>query len=185
LRVLLRLTAFAILIIGSYTLFAAKYVPQGPKRGGAEVKEAGFDAKAVRAMSPRAFANLGKSIFFGKGSCSLCHNGRGRAPLLYGVAERAGARIKEARYRGMARDGQGYILESILRPSAYVVRGFGVPDGKGGTVSPMPLVMGPEIGLTGLEVKAVAAYLQSLSGLDITVTPETALDYAGKKTLHE
>jgi len=183
LRVLLRLTVFAILIIGSYTLFAAKYVPQGPKRGGAEVKEAGVTA--IRAMSPRAFANLGKTIFFGKGSCSLCHNGRGRAPLLDGVAIRAGARIKEARYSGMARDGQGYLLESILRPSAYVVRGFGVPDGKGDTVSPMPLVMGPEIGLTGLEVKAVAAYLQSLSGLDITITPETTLDYEGGKTLHE
>jgi len=184
LRVLLRLTVFAILIIGSYTLFAAKYVPQGPKRGGA-VKTVESGAEAIRAMSPRAFAGLGKSIFFGKGSCSLCHNGRGRAPILEGVAVRAGARIKEARYSGMARDGQGYILESILRPSAYVVRGFGVPDGKGGEVSPMPLVMGPEIGLTGLEVKAVAAYLQSLSGLEITVTPETTLDYKETKTLHE
>jgi len=184
LKVLLRLTAFAILIIGSYTLFVAKYVPQGPSGRGA-VKVA--PARDIKAMGPRAFANLGKGIFFSKGSCSLCHNTRGRAPLLNDVALRAGTRISEGGYRGRAGDGIGYIFESMLRPSVYVVKGFGVPDGKGsgGKVSPMPAVMGPEIGLTGLEVKAVAAYLQSLSGLPITVTPGTTLDYEGKKTLHE
>jgi len=183
LKVLLKLALFSILVIGSYTLFSTKYVPQGVSRGrGGEPREAGMDD--INAMSPRAFTALGKTIFYGKGSCSLCHNSRGRAPLLEDVAIRARGRISEARYRGGAKSAQAYILESILRPSVYVVKGFGVPDGKGkgGEVSPMPAIMGPEIGLSEVEVKAVAAYLESLSGLEITVTPNTPLDYEGEKT---
>jgi len=184
LRVFLKLVIFTVIVIGAYTLFASKYVPQGVSGGrGREARP--VEAVDVKAMSPRAFVALGKTIFYGKGSCSLCHNSRGRAPLLEDVGIRAALRISEPGYRGGAKSAQAYIFESILRPSAYVVKGFGVPDNKGGEVSPMPAVMGTEIGLSEVEVKAVTAYLEWVSGLEVTVTPETPLDYGGKNTSSE
>ncbi len=169
-KTLLRLVVFSFIIIGAYTLFATEYVPQGAvDRSGGEASLDEDTPAAVR--TARDLVDLGRKVFNGKGSCTLCHNRRGRAPLLDGVGIRASKRIREEGYRGKARTAEGYIIESMREPSAYVVEGFGVPDGSGGVRSPMPVVTGPVIGLTDLEVRAVAAYLEDLSGLEVTVKP--------------
>jgi len=173
LKILLKLIAFTLIIIGGYTLFATEYVPRGlSSREDAEVSEADL---LKRPMSRPAFIALGGRIYIGKGSCVLCHNSRGRAPLLESVAVMAGSRISEEDYHGEAKNAAEYIIESMLRPSAYVVRGFGTSQRGGQILSPMPAVMGAELGLSAIEVRAVAAYLQSLAGLEITFTPTTPL----------
>jgi len=172
-KTLLKLVLFSFLVIGAYTLFGTEYVPQGAAdraRGDEDIEAPG--PESVKTVDD--LIALGKKVFNGKGSCTLCHNSRGRAPLLDEVALRAAARIKETDYSGKARSAEEYIIESMREPSAYVVNGFGVPDGGGGVVSPMPVVTGPEIGLTETEVRAVAAYLENLAGLDVTITPSRA-----------
>jgi len=51
------------------------------------------------------------------------------------------------------------------------VPGFGLA-GTNDTVSPMPAVQASAIGLSEIEIKAVVAYLQHLSGVEVTVKPE-------------
>ena len=51
--------------------------------------------------------------------------------------------------------------------------GFGT-SGSGDMASPMPDVRSRSIGLDETEIKAVIAYLQSVSGVDITVKVEGA-----------
>ncbi len=172
-KTLLKIVFFSLLVIGGYTLFGTEYVPQGAvdrARGDEDIEA--FGPESVKTVDD--LIALGKKVFGGKGSCTLCHNSRGRAPLLDEVALRAARRIKEAGYRGRARSAVEYIIESMREPSAYVVKGFGVPGGEGGVVSPMPVVTGAEIGLTETEVRAVAAYLLDKAGLDVTVTPSRA-----------
>jgi mono/diheme cytochrome c family protein len=171
-KTLIKLAVFSLLVIGVYTLFGAVYVPQGAREREAPAGPAALGAGEE--LTPEGLVALGRSIFNGKGSCTLCHNSRGRAPLLEDVAIRASERIKDPAYKGSARSAADYIVESMTEPSAFVVKGFGVPDGKGGEVSPMPVVTGPEIGLTETEVRAVAAFLQDLAGQEVTVTPSRA-----------
>jgi nitric oxide reductase subunit C len=44
-------------------------------------------------------------------------------PSLADIGERAGTRVKSPDYHGQATDAAGYIRESILHPSAYLVPG--------------------------------------------------------------
>jgi hypothetical protein len=76
-------------------------------------------------------------------------------------------RIEEPGYNGAATDAAAYMRESMVDPSAYVVRGYGVA-GTNDTVSPMPDVTSGEIGLTEAEVTAVIAYMESASGGPVT-----------------
>lgn len=119
---------------------------------------------------------LGEKLFSGKGTCTLCHNNLGRAPDLLKMDLHATftSRLADERYDG---DGKGldsgegfaaYILESMEDPSAYVVAGFG-KKGSNDTVSPMPIVSGPPISLSAIEMNAVTAFLQDLGGVDPTV----------------
>lgn len=172
-KILLKLILFTLIIIGGYTLFATEYVPQGILSE--ESSQVSDEALLKKAMSPRSFTALGRRVYEGKGSCSLCHNSRGRAPLLKTVAIDAGRRISEDDYHGEAGTAVEYIIESMLSPSAYVVKGFETSQAGGSVGSPMPAVMGAELGLTALEVRAVAAYLQSIAGLEVTVTPSTPI----------
>ena len=61
-----------------------------------------------------------------------------------------------------------YLLESLVKPSAFVVSGFG-KSGTNDTESPMPDVSGGGIGLNESELKSVIAYLQDSSGGEVTV----------------
>lgn len=159
-----RVIVFSVLTIVLYMLFATEYIP--PINPAPPPKEEALD---LGAMTMPQFIALGEKVYNGKGTCTLCHNPVvKRAPLLDGVAGVAEERMKDARYKGEAKDIAGYILESMTKPSAYVVTGFGV-TGTNDTQSPMPDVSTGAIGLNEVELKAVVAYLQNLGGAEVTV----------------
>ena len=120
------------------------------------------------AMTMDQFIALGGTIYNGKGTCTLCHNAMGRAPMLDKVGANSEERMKDARYKGEAKTVQEYLHESLVKPSAYVVAGFG-KSGSNDTESPMPDVTGGGIGLNEAELAAVIAYLQDSSGSEVTV----------------
>jgi hypothetical protein len=121
------------------------------------------------AMSMDQFVALGERVFNGKGTCALCHNPvGGRAPLLQDLSKVTAERLADERYKGEAEDVAGYLEESMVEPSVYVVAGFG-KAGTGDTVSPMPSVTSGSVGLGEAEIKAIVAYLQDASGLEVTV----------------
>jgi mono/diheme cytochrome c family protein len=62
-------------------------------------------------------------------------------------------------------------------PSAYVVAGFG-KKGTNDTVSPMPVVNKPPIGLSEVQIDALIAFLMSKGGFEITVELPKAEDAA-------
>ena len=133
------------------------------------------------AMTMEQYVALGRKIVEGKGTCTLCHNELGRAPLLDDIAAVAKDRLADDRYKGEATDAESYLMESLVKPSAYVVAGFG-KTGTGDTVSPMPDVSSGGIRLSEAELGAVIAYLQDIAGAEITVEiaapPEEAPDEA-------
>lgn len=123
----------------------------------------------LTAMTMDQFVALGERIFNGKGTCTLCHSAvGGRAPLLDTVATIASERLADERYQGAAQTAQDYLFESMIKPSAYVVAGFG-KAGSNDTESPMPNVSAGGIGLSEVEVKAVVAFVQDLAGVEVTV----------------
>ncbi len=124
----------------------------------------------ISALTPEKYAALGDSIFHGKGTCTLCHNERGRAPDLpkLNLASETKKALADPRYKGKATDIESYIHESMLEPSAYVVPGFG-KKGSHDAVSPMPRINKPPIALSDIEINAVIAYLESKDGNPITV----------------
>lgn len=123
----------------------------------------------LSAMTMDQFIALGEKIYNGKGTCTLCHNSMGRAPMLDTIGAKAEEHMKDARYKGAAKTVEEYIHEGLVKPSAFVVAGFG-KAGTNDTESPMPDVSGGGIGLNEAEVAAVTAYLQSWSGVEVTVT---------------
>lgn len=163
-KIFTRVIIFSLLVIGVYALFASEYIP--PITPAPPPVEEALD---LGAMTMPQFIAFGEKIYKGKGTCELCHNPVvKRAPLLEGVAGVVDSRLKDPRYKGGAKDGAEYIIESMLKPSAYVVAGFGV-IGTNDTKSPMPDVSTGAIGLSEVELKAVVAYLQNLGGAEVTV----------------
>jgi len=136
---------------------------------------------AVGALTMDSFIDLGEKLYHGKGTCTLCHNKLGRAPdlLTYDVAKTSLERIADSRYRGKAKEAEGYLRESMLQPSAYVVKGFG-KKGSDDTESPMPAVDQPPIQLSEVEIGAIIAYLQKKDGNPVTVALPKAAPAAEK-----
>ncbi|MBE9503933.1 MAG: c-type cytochrome [Proteobacteria bacterium] len=159
-----QVVGFSLFAIVAFALFANYGIPKiNPAPPPVEEKV------DLGAMTIESFIALGDRIFNGKGTCTLCHNAvGGRAPMLDSVAAKAGERVSDARYKGTATDSEGYIYESMVEPSAFVVVGFG-KSGTNDTVSPMPNVSTGSIGLSDVELKAVVAYLQDKAGSDVTV----------------
>jgi mono/diheme cytochrome c family protein len=109
------------------------------------------------------FVKAGYEIFFGKGTCALCHEigKKGeRCPDLAGAGERAEARVKEAAYKGKASNGAEYIVESLHEPVVYVVEGY----------QPSMPPLGRQ--LSDLEIVAIVAFVQSQGG-EVTVNGQT------------
>jgi cytochrome c2 len=109
------------------------------------------------------FVKAGQEIFFGKGTCALCHEigKKGeRCPDLAGTGERAEARVQEGNYRGKASNGAEYLVESLHEPVIYVVEGY----------QPSMPPLGRQ--LSDLEMVAVVAFLQSQGG-EVTVNGQT------------
>ncbi len=163
----IKVMVFNFVLLVSYAGFSnfaiPKIIPEAPPK----------EAVISGDMTMDDFIALGSKIFLGKGTCTLCHKKvGGRAPLLNvpgGVGARAPKRIKEDRYKGKATSGEGYIRESMMEPSAYVVKGFG-KRGTNDTVSPMPVINKGSIGLNDAEITAVISYLQSISGVEVTTS---------------
>lgn len=152
----LKIFGFTILVTAFYG-YVGQMVPQ---------KEAypPESAELRDDMTVDELVAAGQEIVGGKGTCLGCHtigsDGGGRFPDLAGI----GARAAERR-PGM--DDVAYLAEALYDPNAYIVEGF-LPG--------MPAVQKPPIGLTGPEMRAVIAYLQSLGGTP-SVTLATALPY--------
>ena len=163
-RNFLLVIAFSLLTIALFTGYSNFGIPQiEPAPPPAEEK---LD---LGAMTMAQFIALGARVYNGKGTCTLCHNPvGGRAPLLDKAAAVAKDRLADSRYKGKATDVAGYLYESMMEPSAYVVSGFG-KSGSGDKVSPMPAVQGGSIGLSEAETTAVVAYLQDAGGVEVTV----------------
>ncbi len=156
--------AFSLFIIGLYTFYSVFVIPPiNPGEPPSESAASGEPATIVELLA------LGEEVYNGKGACALCHTREGgRAPALEGSALVAKARLSSPGYSGKAVDAESYLYESLVDPSAYVVPGYGV-SGTDGGVSPMPDVRASSIGLSETEIRAVIAYLQSVSGVEITV----------------
>lgn len=129
----------------------------------------------LSSMSQADFVALGESVFKGKGTCTLCHNDLGRAPNLLeeDLVDIASKRVSDSRYHGKADDAESYMRESMLKPSAYVVAGFG-KKGSHDSESPMPQVDKPPIQLSSDEINAVIAFLQDKDGNPVTVALPSA-----------
>jgi len=163
-RTFLAVVIFSLLTVGFFAGYSNYGIPQIEPAPPPEVEE--LD---LAAMSMDEFVALGSRLYEGRGTCTLCHNEvGGRAPLLEEVAAMAAERLADARYQGDADDGEGYLYESMVDPSAYVVSGFG-KAGTDDTVSPMPNMLSGSVGLSEVEVRSVVAFLQDLGGVEVTV----------------
>jgi len=123
-------------------------------------------------MTMEQFIALGDKLYNGKGTCTLCHNELGRAPMLDKIGRVGPERLADTRYQGEAKDIETYLYESMTKPSAFVVAGFG-KAGTNDTESPMPDVSGGSIGFSEEETLAVIAYLQDIGGAEVTVSIPT------------
>src|SRR5881409_646817 len=154
-KTFLKVFAFNLAIIGFF-LYVGNSIPQlsqPPPQ----------DLVLAADASVEDFIKAGYDIFYGKGTCALCHEigKKGeRCPDLAGVGERAETRIKEAGYKGKAANGAEYIVESVMDPTAYVVEGY------------QPSM--PPVGrqLNDLELVAVVSFLQSQGG-EVTVNGQS------------
>jgi mono/diheme cytochrome c family protein len=162
-RQFLSVVAFTLLTIGFFAAYSNYGIPQ--IEPAPPPKEEKLD---LSAMTMDQFIVLGERIYNGKGTCTLCHNALGRAPMLDTTAAAVPERLKDPRYKGDAEDAEGYLIESLVEPSAFVVAGFG-KKGTNDAESPMPNVAGGSIGLNEAEVAAVVAYLQDKGGAEVTV----------------
>jgi mono/diheme cytochrome c family protein len=165
--------AFTLLTIGLFAGYSNYGIPQ--IEPAPPPKEEKLD---LGAMTMDQFIALGDRIFNGKGTCTLCHNSMGRAPMLGTVADVAQKRLEDPKYKGEAETVEAYLLESLVEPSVFVVAGFG-KKGTNDAESPMPDVSGGGIGLSDAELAAVIAYLQDKSGGDVTVEIPTDAGDAG------
>ena len=151
----LKVLAFNCLII-LFFWYVGNSIPQ-------QRKDPPKESDLTADMPTEAFVAAGEEIFYGKGTCALCHTigEKGeRCPNLAGIGELAAARVQEASYQGDASDGPEYLVESLHNPAVYVVDGY----------QPTMPALGRQ--LNDLEMVAVVAFLQSLGG-EVTVTGET------------
>jgi mono/diheme cytochrome c family protein len=169
----IKISIVALVALAGYTLFANYGIPQvRPAPPPAE-------EETIGAMSMDQYIALGRKIFEGKGTCTLCHNPLlgGRAPNLTQMHATSEQRLKDSRYKGKAKTGEEYLRESMMEPSIFVVAGFG-KAGTNDSESPMPQISGPAVGLKPAEINAVIAFLQTKDGGKATVPLPTGAEAA-------
>ncbi len=131
-----------------------------------------------KALSPEEFAQMTTEQLLAKGQevfgtsgirCSQCHQiegAPGRGPNLGGIGAKAASRAQErAAATGRKFTPEEYLLESLVKPEAYLVKGYSAI---------MPQVYKSPMNLSEEDIKAVVAYLESLGG-QVTVSSKTRL----------
>jgi mono/diheme cytochrome c family protein len=171
-RMWLNVVIFSLEATIAYTIIGS-LVPQIESRPQAELQ---LSADAT----PEQLVKAGEQLFYGKGTCALCHSVEpseaarcpmlGAGPLGPAIGARADERVKEADYKGKAKDGADYLIESLTHPQDYLVQGF---------PPIMPVINKPPIALNNDEVAAVVAFLQSVQGGKVTVTPKMVAAFTG------
>jgi mono/diheme cytochrome c family protein len=115
--------------------------------------------------SPDDLAAIGQKIFFSKGQCALCHSigpsESARCPDLNGI----GAKLAPE-----------FIYESLTQPQAYIYLDFRHATQPEQYPARMPHINKDPIGLTKPEIYSVIAFLQKMSGADITITVEDVME---------
>ena len=162
-RKFLTVVAFTLLTIGFFAGYSNYGIPRIEPAPPPKAEQLDLGS-----MTMDQFIAVGGRIFNGKGTCTLCHNALGRAPMLDTIGDTVPKRLEDPRYAGEAGDIAEYLTESLVKPSAFVVAGFG-KKGSNDTESPMPNVASGGIGLSEAEIAAVVAYLQDSGGAEVTV----------------
>jgi len=124
--------------------------------------------QALAALPKTGDASHGQALTVAN-DCVLCHmdprcvncgdapgwlpNSTDATPPNEGIATRAQHRFKDPDYTGAATSADGYLLESIIEPNAYVVHGFQIP-------SIMPSSFGKK--LSPQDLADIIAYLDTL-----------------------
>lgn len=126
------------------------------------------------ALTMESFVALGEELFSGKGTCTLCHNNMGRAPdiLVMNMVDTSKERLEDERYQGEATDVEGYLRESMVAPSAFVVATFG-KKGSSDSESPMPTANKAPLNLSEVEMDAIIAFMQAKDGNEVSVALPT------------
>jgi mono/diheme cytochrome c family protein len=171
-RMWLNVVIFSLEATIVYTIIGS-LVPQIESRPQAELQ---LSADAT----PEQLVKAGEQLFYGKGTCALCHSIEaseaarcpmlGAGPLGPAMGARADERVKEPGYKGKAKTGPEYLIESLIHPQEYLVQGF---------PPIMPVINKPPIGLNNDEIAAVVAFLQSVQGGQVTVTPKLVAAFTG------
>jgi len=160
LPVSVKVGAFALVIMGSYSYYANS-IPQIESKPPQELSLEGGN------VTPAQLVKAGEEIYKTKGTCEICHRigQKGtRAPDLAGIGARAG-KMKP----GMS--AKQYIIESLITPGAFVIEGY---------PPIMPAVDKPPIALNRSELWALTAFLESLGGtVDVTLNDIPATAGAG------
>ena len=155
----LRVVGFVAMVLGSFSLIALG-VPQVASLPPAIEK---FDLAKVK--SPDDLAAIGQKIFFSKGQCALCHSigpsESARCPDLNGI----GAKLAPE-----------FLYESLTQPQAYIYLDFRHATQPEEYPARMPHINKDPIGLTKPEIYSVIAFLQKMSGADITITVEDVME---------
>lgn len=144
LPVSVKVSAFALAVMGSYTYYANS-IPQIQSKPPEELSLEGGN------VTPEQLVKAGEEIYKGKGTCAVCHRigQKGtRAPDLAGIGGTAAKRKS-----GMT--AKAYLIESLIEPAASLVEGY---------PAIMPKADKPPIGLNRSELWALTAFLESLGG---------------------
>jgi mono/diheme cytochrome c family protein len=147
----IRVVAFVAIVLGGFTLVALG-VPQMASLPPAAEK---FDVASIK--DKKELASIGQKIFFGKGQCALCHTigtSEGRCPDLKGIGSK------------LTRD---FIFESMTQPQSYVYKDYEHVGQPKFFPARMPSINKKPIGLSKNEMLAVIAFLQNMSGEEVTV----------------
>jgi len=147
----IRVVAFVAMVLGGFSLVALG-IPQMASMPPAVEK---FDAASIK--DKKELASIGQKIFFGKGQCALCHTigtSEGRCPDLKGIGSK------------LTRD---FMYESLTQPQAYVYMDYQHAGPPKFFPAKMPYIDKKPIGLNKNEILAVIAFLQNMSGEEVTV----------------